>query len=334
MSDSGREYKDGHSVIWDKEAKFREQKWPQLRARIEATQGGVGVAADDFVEMLQYRPAPFHDKTQSLRNEFADLTRDATGPEDLDLLADILTYMLREPWSANLDGAWFIYYLEDQDSRDIDVVRAAGVLNRLHQGNAYAAQVLCETLSSYVYGDDEELVLDLILKTDRLSSSMIDSLKRVRLNPPRVGERHLISYPHVFLSYSRTDIQRMREIRSGLQNEGFNTWTDESLAPGTPEWQTTIETAIAESGGLVVLMTPDALTSVWVSREIDLALSFEKRIFPALVDGDAAIAVPPKLANIQRVDLRPDAPSGMQSLGNAIRKYLSSPASVTEETAK
>jgi len=64
--------------------------------------------ADDFLEMLQYRPVPFRGKTQTLRDAFADLMRDATNPEDLDMPADILAYMLREPWSANLEGAWLI----------------------------------------------------------------------------------------------------------------------------------------------------------------------------------------------------------------------------------
>ena len=233
MSDSERDYKDGHSLVWDENAKFRQLTWPELRKRIESTQGGVGVIADDFLEMLRYRPAPFREKTPMLRDAFADLTRDATASEDLDLLADILAYMLREPWSANVDGAWFIYYLEEQGSRDIDVVRAAGVINRLYGRHPYAAQVLCETLSSFIYGAKEELVIDLILKTDRLSSDVIDSLKRGRLNPARVGERHLISYPHLFVSYSRVDIEQMRSVRSQLHNEGFKTWTDERLEPGT-----------------------------------------------------------------------------------------------------
>jgi len=282
------------------------------------------VAADDFLEMLRYRFAPFREKAQTLRDAFADLTRGATNSEDLDLLADILAYMLRKPWSANLDGAWFIYYLEEKDSRDIDVARAAGVINRLHGSHQYAAQVLCETLSTYVYGKDEELVIDLILKTNLLSTYVIDSLKKTRLNPPRVGERRLISYPHLFVSYSRADIKRMREVRTQLQNEGFKTWTDERLEPGMPEWQKAIETAVQESGGLVVLMTPNVKSSMWVNHEIDLALKFGKRVFPALVDGDDDNAVPSKLANIQRVDIRDDIFSGMGSLGSAIRMHLSS----------
>lgn len=332
MSGSGKEYKDGHSLVWDENAKFRQQKWADLRERIENTQGGVGVVADDFIEMLRYRPAPLRDKAQVLRDAFADLTRDATGPEDLDLLADVLAYMLRNPWSANLDAAWFIYYLEEKDSRDIDVVRAAGVINRLHARHPYAAQVLCKTLSEHMYGEDKELVIDLILKTDLLSAYVIDSLKNVHLHPPRVGERHLISFPHLFVSYSRVDIKQMIEVRSLLQYEGFKTWTDELLEPGTPEWQKAIESAIQECGGLIVLMTPNAKTSSWVNHEIDCALNFGKSVYPALVDGDDKSAVPAKLVNVQLIDLRNDMSSGMRYLGSTIRGRLSSQTFLAEET--
>ena len=325
-----KEFKDGHSLVWDDNKKFREQKWPELRERIEATQGGVGVIADDFIEMLRYRPAPFREKAQVLRDAFADLTRDARSSEDLNLLADILAYMMREPGAANLDGAWFIYYLEGHGSRDIDVERAAGVINRLHTKSPQAAQELCRTLSSYLYGEDQELVIDLILNTNRLSAYVIDSLKKIHLNPPRNGERLLISYPHLFLSYSRSNIEMMRKVRAQIIYEGFKVWTDERLKPGTAEWQQVIETAIKDSGGLVVLMTPQSKASTWVNHEIDRALHFAKCIYPVLAAGDDDSAVPARIANIQRVDIRDDMFAAIRSLGSAVRTNLTSEATLVD----
>jgi hypothetical protein len=71
---------------------------------------------------------------------------------------------------------------------------------------------------------------------------------------------------------------------------------------------------------------PAAKTSTWVNHEIELALNFGKRVFPALVYGDDASAVPAKLTNVQRVDIGNDMFSGMRSLGVAIRQHLSSQA--------
>lgn len=322
MVDTERDYKEGHSVVWDEAHRFREQNWSQLKQRIENTQGGIGVAADDFLEMLRYRGAPFGSKTNTLRDAFADLTRGATDPDDLDLLSDILAYMLRDPWSANIDAAWFIYYLEEEMSRNIDLVRAAAVINRLYDKNSYAALVLCETLSYFVYGKDDELVFDQVLNTGRLSADLVEALKGVHLSPPRAGERSLISYPSVFVSYSRFDLELMRKVRSQLRSDGFRTWADENLEPGTPEWEAAIEKAIKDSGAMVVILTPRTVDSVWVRREIQYALMLSKRLFPLLAEGDESSAVPITLATTQRVDIRIEYHAGMATLASALRRYF------------
>jgi len=315
-------HKDGHSLVWDEKGEFREQKWTQLKQRIEKTQGGIGIAADDFLEMLRYRSGPFGPKANTMRDAFADLTRDATESEDIDLLSDILVYMLRYPWSANQEGGWFIYYLEEKDSCDIDLPRAALVLNRLHDKHPYAAEVLCKTLSFFVYDKDQELVIDLILKTGRLSSYIIDSLKGIKLNPPCVGVRELISYPHLFISYSRLDTELMRKVMSEMRSEGFKTWSDEKIEPGAPDWVEAIRNAIKDCGALVVILTPRSYTSQWVRRELDYASEFEKRVFPIHADGDEDTAVPVDLKKIQRVDIQTDFHSGLSTLAAAVRRYI------------
>ncbi|MCA8952733.1 MAG: toll/interleukin-1 receptor domain-containing protein [Planctomycetes bacterium] len=325
MSDFESQHKQGNSLVWDENGKLRAQKWPELRRRIEETQGGLGVVADDFREMLEYRSGPFRDKARVLRDAFADLTRDARSPEDLDLLADILAYMLRRPWEANLDGAWFIYYLEEPGSRDIDVVRAAAVINRLHGSHRPAALVLFRTLGNYVYGEDKELVIDLILKTGRLADWVIESIKQIPLPPPAEGGRSLVAHPPLFLSYCRADRELMRSVRSELSTEGFYSWTDESLVPGTPDWPTALEDAIRTSSVVVVVMTPGAKASVWVNREIDVALRLGKRVFPLLAVGCADSAVNAQLARVQRVDIRDDLRNGISLLGEAIRRYRVAP---------
>ncbi|HYI07723.1 MAG TPA: toll/interleukin-1 receptor domain-containing protein [Thermoanaerobaculia bacterium] len=314
------DFKEGYSVVWDKNHKFREQSWAEIKRRIVTTQGGVGVVADDFCEMLRYRGAPFGPKTDTLRDAFADLTRDATAREDIELLSDVLVYMLRNPWSANIEGAWFIYYLEEKNSRDIDLARASSVLNLLHDKNRYAAIVLCSTLSSFIYG--EELVIDLLLKTGRLSADLINSIKTIHLNPPRRGERALISLPQIFLSYARADNRLMREIRAQLRVESFQTWSDENLEPGTAEWQTIIERAIEESGAVIVILTPRSAQSVWVLKEIQVALTQKRRIFPMLAEGDENTSVPAALATVQWIDVRSDRNAKVSSLANAIRRYF------------
>jgi hypothetical protein len=230
--------------------------------------------------------------------------------------------MLRDPWKTNIDGAWFIYYLEGKGTRDIDLERAAAVINLLHEKNSYAAAVLCQTLSHYVYGPDQELVIDQLLNTGRFSVGVINTLRGVSLEPPRKGERRFISYPQLFLSYGRKDDKLMRKIRSNLTAEGFKTWTDEMIELGTPEWQGAIEQAIRDSGVLIVILTPESRQSTWVRRELLFASMENKKIFPILAEGDESTSVPIELVMMQLADIRTDYHSGMSSLASAIRHYF------------
>ena len=44
----------------------------------------------------------------------------------------------------------------------------------------------------------------------------------------------------VFLSYSRKDVDVMHRVRDALQAAKLDVWTDTSLEPGTPAWQSAI----------------------------------------------------------------------------------------------
>jgi hypothetical protein len=87
--------------------------------------------------MCRHEPS----STQTLHDPFADLTRDATELEDIQLLVDILNYMLRNPWKTNIDRAWVHLLLGGKGTRDIDLERALAVINLLREKNSYAATV-------------------------------------------------------------------------------------------------------------------------------------------------------------------------------------------------
>jgi hypothetical protein len=127
---------------------------------------------------------------------------------------------------------------------------------------------------------------------------------------------------HVFLSYSRKDSEIMRRIYDDLRSEGLNVWMDDELKAGTPEWERDIENAIKNTGTVVVVLSPDSKASDWVQREITFAESFEKRIFPVLVRGDAKTAVPIRLVNHNRVNVIKDYHGAIQKLATDICHHL------------
>ena len=103
----------------------------------------------------------------------------------------------------------------------------------------------------------------------------------------------------------------MREVLEILRKAEVAIWTDEGLEPGTSNWQNAISEAIKQSQTMVVLLSPDANASMWVRNEISLALTLDKRIFPLLIAGDAATAVPISLISTQWLD-------GRHNLGQAV----------------
>ena len=127
------------------------------------------------------------------------------------------------------------------------------------------------------------------------------------------------SVGHVFMSYSRRDETVMRRIATFLRDQGINVWVDnEKLVPGTPIWEVEIEKAIVNAGAVVVLLSPDSKNSPWVRREIGFAEDNEIRILPILVTGNERNAIPIRLTNHQRIDIRQNEELGLSSLKTTI----------------
>ena len=89
----------------------------------------------------------------------------------------------------------------------------------------------------------------------------------------------------VFISYSHADELLARKMAVALQNSGLKVWDDQAeILPGD-NWAEKVAEALRESEAMVVLLTPEALVSHWVRREIDYALSekrFRERVVVAL----------------------------------------------------
>jgi len=167
-------HKEGPSLVWDENGKYREQTWTQLKERILKTQGGIGTAADDFLEMLRYREAPFREQTEILREAFSELVADANTEGDLELLAKILSVIMLKPWETNRDGGWFLSRLRKREGSDFDAERAAVVLNHLYQIHPSAARVLCWTLKTWFVGsyEDRLTLWDKIRSTGKLEREL------------------------------------------------------------------------------------------------------------------------------------------------------------------
>lgn len=90
----------------------------------------------------------------------------------------------------------------------------------------------------------------------------------------------------VFLSYAESDRAVAREIASRLEAEGHEVWSaDNALFPGE---NAALEAgkALEKSEAMVALISPQAMKSSWVRREIQFALGapqYRGRLIPVIV---------------------------------------------------
>ena len=117
----------------------------------------------------------------------------------------------------------------------------------------------------------------------------------------------------VFISHAHSDEQLAQKVAAILQEAGLEVWDAmREIMPGD-NWAQHVSNALQESEAMVVLLTPDAVQSEWVRREmrwnIEYALGevrFRSRLIP-VVAGDPDVlyteSVPWILRHQKMVDL-------------------------------
>jgi hypothetical protein len=89
----------------------------------------------------------------------------------------------------------------------------------------------------------------------------------------------------VFISHAAADESIAKKVAAVLEREKFKVWYDQRILPGQ-NWAEEIAKALRESRAMVVLLTPAALSSERVHREIQYALgneTYSHRLIPVIV---------------------------------------------------
>ncbi|MBE2271748.1 MAG: TIR domain-containing protein [Anaerolinea sp.] len=120
-----------------------------------------------------------------------------------------------------------------------------------------------------------------------------------------------------FISYSSADRVLAEGLVSRLREAHYRVWIDVDGIPGGAQWEQAIYAALDEAQVCLVLITPDAVASAWVKREIEIARAKPKPVIPLLMrdipltDGLAALAI----GDLQVINfLRDGYDSGMSKL--------------------
>ena len=97
----------------------------------------------------------------------------------------------------------------------------------------------------------------------------------------------------VFITHSHGNRPLVRQVVKTLKQAGLDVWDDEYDTYPSDNWAKVTGEALEQSDAMVVLITPDALDSVIVHRDIGFALTniqFEYRVIPVLVGVERSVA--------------------------------------------
>ncbi|SRR6266568_5573945 len=121
----------------------------------------------------------------------------------------------------------------------------------------------------------------------------------------------------VFLSHASADLAKARRLRQFLVEHGVPVWFSPHHIRGAQEWQLEIGAALARCDWFVVLLTPHAVESMWVQRELGYALSEERyrnQILPLLFKKCNYAALSWTLPQLQMIDFTKSYARGCDEL--------------------
>ena len=107
----------------------------------------------------------------------------------------------------------------------------------------------------------------------------------------------------VFVSYAEPDKAIMEKIRNSLRRESLTVWTNTTDIQTGEAFEAAIQRGIEQADNVVYLLSPDSIDSHFARKELEIALSLNKRIIPILVRETSAEPIPNALRNLQYIDL-------------------------------
>jgi hypothetical protein len=89
---------------------------------------------------------------------------------------------------------------------------------------------------------------------------------------------------HVFISYKQTTANRrlVGRMSERLRNAGFEVWVDRQRLRAGQDWRVEIDQAIREALALIVILTPEAVASQYVTYEWAFAMGVGIPVIPIL----------------------------------------------------
>ncbi len=104
---------------------------------------------------------------------------------------------------------------------------------------------------------------------------------------------------NVFLSYASADYVYADLVKTKLNAESIGVWMDQDGLHAGEEWRNGIDAGIIKSNAVLVILTPEACNSAYVTYEWAFALGRKKKVIPLLFK---AATIHPRLDVLQHMD--------------------------------
>ncbi len=133
----------------------------------------------------------------------------------------------------------------------------------------------------------------------------------------------------VFLSHASQDYAAARRLREWLVGNGVPVWFAPHHIRGAQQWHDEIGAALHRCGWFMVLLTPHAVRSMWVQRELQYVLSqkrYQGRIIPVLLKRCNLRQLSWTLPQLQMIDIRKGWDRGCEELLRVWRRRKGRPA--------
>src|SRR5450759_2034331 len=103
---------------------------------------------------------------------------------------------------------------------------------------------------------------------------------------------------HVFISYKHEDLDFAENVQNRLERARFKTWMDSHIQAGA-EWRAQIDQALRDAFVMVVIMTPEAKASEYITYEWSFAVGMGLKIIPIKLK---PMSLHPRLSAFQFLD--------------------------------
>ncbi|MDE0679213.1 MAG: toll/interleukin-1 receptor domain-containing protein [Gammaproteobacteria bacterium] len=121
----------------------------------------------------------------------------------------------------------------------------------------------------------------------------------------------------VFLSHSSVDRAFVIKLADALRIHGIPVWYSETDIRGAQQWHDEIGAALRRCDWLVLVLSPDAVASKWVKRELLFSLGqdrFNERIAPIIHRACDHDELSWTLSQMQMIDFENDFDEGCRNL--------------------